>query len=200
MSKILVFMGSPRKGGNTDLLAEAFISGAQGAGADTQKFFLNAMKISPCIECGGCNETGECVIKDDMSNIYTLIADSDVIVVASPIFFYNITSATQALVERSQACWMAKYALKKGVLGGKKRKGFFISVGATSGKKLFEGASRVIRYFCDAVDADYQGALLYRGVDAKGAVKQHETALQESEELGRRVASGMDLSNLTIVK
>lgn len=200
MTKIVVFMGSPRKKGNTDLLADAFIKGAEAQGAECKKIYLNDREISPCIECGGCDKTGKCIVKDDMLEIYPLIEEADIVMVASPIFFYNITSATQALVERSQAMWIRKYVLKQKPVSDKKRTGFFISVGATRGKMLFDGACRVIRYFCDAIDVDYKGALLYRGLDAKGAVKEHETALSEAESFGRQAAAGGDLSKIPLVK
>jgi multimeric flavodoxin WrbA len=194
MSRIAVFMGSPRKKGNTDLLADSFIKGAEKAGARCEKVFLNSVRISPCLECGGCDKTGECVLRDDMTEIYPLISEADVVVVASPMFFYNITAATQALVERAQALWIRKYVLKQSPSARRKRNGFFISVGATRGRLLFDGACRVIRYFYDAIDVEYRGALLYRGLDAKGAVIEHMSALAEAEALGRAAGEGSELS------
>ncbi len=194
--EILSFMGSPRKGGNTDILLDALLGGAASEGARTTKIRLASKKISPCIECGGCDETGECILKDDMEEIYPAIARADILVLASPIFFYNITAYTQALVERSQACWISKYVLKKGALGGKKRKGIFLSVGATRGKMLFDGALRVVRYFFDALDADLAGSLLYRGIDKKGEIKKHPSALEDARSLGKALAAGKNLNEL----
>jgi len=197
--KIIGFMGSPRFGGNSDLLLDAFLKGAKSGGAETKKINLYGMKISPCIECGGCDETGVCVLKDDMTGLYEELAAADVVVVSSPMFFYNITSRTQALVERSQACWTGKYFLKRGLLGGKKRKGVFLSVGATKGKFLFEGALKVMKYFFDAIDGEFAVALLYRGVEAKGAIKDHPSALRQAEELGRVLAQEREASSLDYV-
>jgi multimeric flavodoxin WrbA len=199
MRKIVVFMGSPRKKGNTDLLVDAFVSGAERVGADVKKILLYEQKITPCIECGGCDKSGKCVLEDDMQGIYDLIKEADVVVVASPIFFYNITAVTQALVERAQAFWIGKYVLKQVPVGGRKREGLFVSVGATKGKMLFDGACRVMKYFFDAIDAEYRGELLYRGLDAKGAVAEHEHALKDARELGRRIASGDSLDDCPLV-
>jgi len=196
MTRILGFMGSPRAGGNTDILLDALLAGATAAGGHVEKTMLAGSRITPCLECGGCDETGECVLDDDMTPLYGRIAAADVIVVASPIFFYNITSHTQALVERSQAFWKGKYALKRGVLGGKRRRGVFLSLGATRGKLLFDGPLRVMRYFFDAIDAEFAGALLYRGIEAKGAVKEHPSALEEGRKLGGLLAECGDLSVL----
>lgn len=196
MVQILGFMGSPRLGGNTDRLLGALLAGAEGAGATVQRIPLVAKKITPCMECGGCDDTGVCVVEDDMTPLYGLIADADVVVVASPIFFYNITSRTQALVERSQAYWNRKYVLKKGPLGAKRRRGVFLSLGATKGKMLFDGVLRTMRYFFDAIDADFAGALLYRGIEFKGAIEEHPTALKDAWALGRLLAEGADLSGM----
>ena len=200
MADILVLNGSPRKNGNTDILTDTLLESALKHGAEAEKIRLTSIKIKPCLECGGCDETGECIIEDDMQELYEKIAAADALVVASPVFFYNITSTTQAMVERSQACWVRKYLLKQGPWGGKRRKGIFVSLGATKGKMLFDGILRVIRYFYDAVDADFHGALLYRGIEAKGAVKQNVQALDQMNELGRLLASDSDLSTFSALQ
>jgi len=195
--KILAFQGSPRLGGNTDILVDALIHGAITKGAEAEKINLIQKKITPCIECGQCDDTGICVIEDDMKPIYDKIKTSDVVVVASPIFFYNITAYTQALVERSQPCWIQKYVLKTGLYGGKKRKGIFLSLGATKGKKLFNGVIRVINYFFDAISTNFEGALLYRGIEKKGEIQKHLYALKEAEELGSLLAQNSNLSTFS---
>ncbi|QJA06753.1 flavodoxin family protein [Thermosulfurimonas marina] len=186
--RILAFNGSPRRGGNTDLLLAAFVQGAKDAGAEVRRFDLYQMDFQGCIECGGCDRTGECVLEDDLAPLYPELLAAEVIVLASPIFFYNLTSRTQALIERSQALWVRKYVLKN--LPEGRRQGLFLSLGATKGKKLFEGVQRVVRYFFDALGAEYQGGLFYRGVEKRGAIKEHPSALSEAEALGRAVAGG----------
>ncbi len=188
--KILAFQGSPRLGGNTDLLLSAFLEGAGEAGAEVEKIHLYRLNFKPCLECGECDTTGECVIPDDFQKIYPKIDAADVIVVASPIFFYNVTSYTQAMVERAQARWVKKYVLKKSPASGHDKRGIFLSLGATKGKKLFEGVQRVVRYFFDAVYARYEGGLFYRGIEKKGAIKEHPSALKEAYALGLSVGRG----------
>ena len=73
----------------------------------------------------------------------------------------------------------------------------FLSLGATRGKRLFEGVQLVVRYFFDAIDADSCGALLYRGIEEKGAIRAHPTALTEARELGVRLAKEKNLTDLT---
>ncbi len=193
--KIIGFMGSPRFGGNTELLLDALLTGASEAGAETEKVRLYAIKYSPCIECGGCDETGVCILKDDFTPLYEKITSADWVVVASPIFFYNISSRTQAVVERSQACWIKKYVLKQ-PLREHPAKGLFLSVGATKGKLLFDSVKRVMKYFFDAIGAEYVGGLLYRGVEKKGEIKEHPTALSDARAAGQLIAEGKPLDSL----
>lgn len=196
MPLITGFMGSPRMGGNTDILLDTLLAEAAAHGAETERVVLAGRDITPCIECGGCDETGVCVLNDGMTPLYEKIEDSDVVVLASPIFFYNITSFTQALVERAQACWIGKYRLKRGPYGGKMRRGIFLSIGASRGKLLFDGVLRVVRYFFDATDATFDGALLYRGIEKRGAIREHPAALKEARALGALLAEGKDLSGM----
>jgi len=187
-------MGSPRSHGNTDILLETILEEAKTHGAWTQKIMLASAGITPCLECGGCDETGRCVLTDGMTPIYGMLMDADYIVVASPMFFYNITSYTQALVERAQACWMAKYILKKDRDKIKLKQGIFVSVGATKGKNLFNGSLLVMKYFFDAIDADFSGAILYKGVEKKGAIKEHPSAIDDAKIIGRQMAQGAELT------
>ncbi len=192
--KICAFMGSPRFGGNTELLLNALLEGAEEAGAEIAKHRLYAMKFSPCIECGGCDETGVCILKDQFTPIYKEMEEAHWIVMASPIFFYNISSRAQAVVERSQACWVRKYVLKQELAGP--RRGLFLSVGATKGRLLFDGVKRVMRYFFDAVGAELSGCLLFRGVEKKGAIAHHPTALETARAVGRVMAQGGDIASV----
>ena len=185
--KVLGIMGSPRIKGNTDLLLEEALKGAQSQGAEIEKIVVDKLKIAPCKEYYGCLRDGDCVIRDDMDGIYPKLLEADRIIVASPIFFYGITAQVKALIDRSQAIWARKYVLKQ-KLSDKERKGAFIAVGATKGKQLFDGSILVIRYFFQAIDVSYVDELLIRGVDKRGEIKDQPTALSEAFELGKRLA------------
>jgi multimeric flavodoxin WrbA len=187
--KVLGLFGSPRRGGNTELLLEEALKGAKSEGAEVDRIYLPEYTITPCKECHGCDQTGNCVILDDMQKIYPKLLEADVIILASPIFFYGVTAWAKALIDRSQALWARKYLLKDPSLGkeGKKRKGFLISVGATKGQKVFEGAILTAKYFFDVLDAEYVGDLLFKGVEAKGDILKHQEALHQAFEAGRRL-------------
>jgi multimeric flavodoxin WrbA len=169
---------------------EEALKGAETEGARVERLYLSDFTITPCKECHGCDATGNCVILDDMKKIYPILLGADVILLASPIFFYGVTAWTKALIDRSQALWSRKYLLKDPSLGkeGKKRKGFFISVGATKGPRVFEGAILTVKYFFDVLNAEYAGELVFRGVEAKGDILKHPEALQQAFEAGRRLA------------
>jgi multimeric flavodoxin WrbA len=187
--KVLGLFGSPRKGGNTEILLEEALKGAEMEGAEVERLHLTAFTITPCKECHECDQTGNCVILDDMEKIYPKLLEADVIILASPIFFYGITAQAKALVDRCQALWAKKYLLKDPSLGkeSKRRKGFFISVGGTKGQRVFEGAILTAKYFFDVLNAEYKGELVFRGIDAKGDILKHPEALQQAFEAGRRL-------------
>jgi multimeric flavodoxin WrbA len=184
--KVLGIMGSPRIKGNTDLLLEAALKGAKSQGAEVEKIVVDKLKIAPCKEYLGCFKDGNCVIRDDMDEIYPKLLGADVVVIASPMFFYGVSSQAKALIDRCQALWARKHILKQSLPNGG-RKGAFIAVGATKGKRLFEGAILTVKYFFEAIGVEYADELLIRGVDARGEIKEHPIALSDAFELGKRV-------------
>ncbi len=197
-TKLLAFMGSPRKGGNTDTFLDAVIEAAKGHGADIQKVNLYKINFEPCIECGACDKDGKCPLKDDLSPLYSSIAIADCIIAASPIFFYNITAKTQALVERMQAFWVKKYVLKQAEVNKKKKDGIFIGIGATRGKSLFDGPILTMKYFFDAISCENKRAFLYRGIEKRAEVKGHKDIMEEAETIGKRLALNLSLNDIGI--
>jgi multimeric flavodoxin WrbA len=185
--RVLGIMGSPRIGGNTDLLLDGALSGARSQGADVEKLVVDRLNISPCREYYGCLEDGNCVIRDDMDGLYAKLLEADGIVLASPMFFYGITAQLKALIDRSQALWARKHILKQNWPGAG-RKGAFIAVGATKGEKLFDGSIATVKYFFKTIGVEYAEELLIRGVDQKGDIQKHPSALKDAFELGQRLA------------
>lgn len=185
--KVLGIQGSPRINGNTDLLLGAALNGAKEEEAEIEKIVVDKLNIQPCKEYYGCLKDGNCVIRDDMDQIYPKLIQADIVIIASPMFFYGITSQLKALIDRCQAIWARKYILKQTV-GHQGRKCAFIGVGATKGKQLFDGAILTIKYFCKAIDSEYVGELLVRGIDKKGEIKERPATLQDAYFLGKKLA------------
>ena len=194
--RVLGLFGSPRRGGNTEILLEEALKGAEKEGAKVERLYLSDFTITPCKVCHGCDRTGDCVILDDMQKVYPRLLESDVVILASPIFFYGVTAWAKALIDRSQAFWARKYLLKDPSLGkgGKRRKGFFISVGATKGPRVFDGAVLTVKYFFDVLNAEYVGELIFRGVEAKGDILNHPEAVQQASEVGKKLVSDLKKS------
>lgn len=186
MAKILALYGSPRRRGNTSLLLQKAVQGAREAGDEVDEVILRELKMSPCLEIYGCKETGRCVIQDDFQKLYDQILSCDGIMLASPIFFYAVSAHTKILMDRCQSLWVKRYWLEKGSHEKKepKRKALFISVGATKGKKLFDGVLLSVRYFLDAIDMELWQALLYRGLDFEGDILKHPEYLEEAYQAG----------------
>ena len=189
MADIIALYGSPRRKGNTSLLLRRAVQGAREAGSDVEEIVLRDKKISPCLEIYGCKKTGRCVIQDDFQDFYDKISAAQGIMLASPIFFYTVSAHTKILMDRCQSLWIKKYWLEKTPYGDKhfSRKGLFISVGATKGKKLFEGPLLTVRYFFDALDAELWRSLLYRGLDLEGDVTKHPEYLEEAYNAGKKL-------------
>jgi multimeric flavodoxin WrbA len=128
--KVLGLAGSPRRGGNTDLLLAEVMKGAKSKGAGVKTIVLNDLKISPCQHCDACFEAGVCKVKDDMQTVYREMEKADRIVLASPVQFMGVSAQAKAMIDRCQALWARKYILKQPPLGDRRpRKGLFIAVG-----------------------------------------------------------------------
>jgi multimeric flavodoxin WrbA len=188
MNLVAVY-GSPRKNGNTDLMMDAFLSGASEIGnLQVEKIHVRELNISGCLGCGGCDEKGVCMQRDDMDRVYPLLEAADRIVVASPIYFYGLTGQLKLLIDRSQAPFMGN--LKKKAMGDvsgseRSRSGFLLSAGATRGKRLFECAIMTAKYFFDALGLGYSGELCAREIDKRGDIKLHPTVLEDCRKAGR---------------
>ncbi|WP_245589147.1 flavodoxin family protein [Desulfatirhabdium butyrativorans] len=188
--KIAAIFGSPRRNGNTAALLNKAVSGATDAGAEVTSIVLRDLRMSPCLEIYGCRKNGRCVIEDDFHAVSDLLLASDGIMLASPIFFYTVSSHTKILMDRCQSLWVKKYWIEKQPFQQKedKRKGLFISAGATQGKKLFDGVLLTVKYFFDAIDTRLDQALCYRGLDFEGDVLKYPAYLDEAYQAGGKLA------------
>ncbi len=190
---ILALNGSPRKNGNTELLLDWLLKGAQSHGADIVKLDVCRMKISPCIGCGKCEREGMCSLDDEMSRVYPLLEKTHHVVVATPVYFYGVTAQLKALIDRCQVLWSRKYVL--GIpapltVDGRRRKGHLLAIAGSRGKRVFEGVILTTRIFFDALNVELGETLLARGIDKRGAILQEEDLMRKSWELGERLAQG----------
>lgn len=183
---ILAIYGSPRRRGNTAMLLDRALAGALQGGGAVEKIVLRDLKMSPCLEIYGCKQNGRCAIQDDFQQLYDRLLACRGLMLASPIFFYTVSAHTKILMDRCQSLWVKKYWLDKAPVQPKSftRKGLFLSVGATQGKRLFDGVLLTVRYFFDVLDMELWRSLLYRGLDFEGDVLKHPAYLEEAYRAG----------------
>jgi multimeric flavodoxin WrbA len=189
---VLGLQGSPRKKGNTEILLDMFMAEMAGQGFDTQVIDVCRRNIEPCKELTVCEKKGICPIHDDMeTEIYGLLRKADIIIAASPVFFYNVTAQLKALIDRCQTLWARKYMLKLNDPGHRTRRGYLLAVGATSGKQLFDGLQLTAKYFFDAVAADFKGSLTYRRMESRGQIKSHPTVQADVAQAAAQLTEGL---------
>lgn len=175
MSNIVVLVGSMRKGGNTDLLAQAFAEGARKAN-NVEIISVRDYKVNPCIGCNSCftREKHECFQTDDMIEIYDKLKIADIVVIASPVYFYGISAELKAIVDRLHTPMRNEFNIRKLAL---------MLVGAASLPNLFDAIKVQYQLVLDFFHLENLGMVLVRGVKDKGDIRGN-IALKEAYELG----------------
>ena len=161
--KVLILSGSPRKGGNSDILCDQFAQGAQEAGNEVEKIRVAAKKVAPCSACYYCRDHGgECAHKDDMAEILQKMIDADVLVLASPVYFYSIDAQLKAVIDRTVARWLEV----------KKKELYYIVTMADEEKSSADITLACFRGYADCVEgAVEKGVIIGSGVYEPGTVK-----------------------------
>lgn len=188
--QMVIALGSPRINGNSETLARAVAEGVEKNGGTVEYLRLNKLSIRPCQGCGGCDKSGVCVLKDDMTPIYDQLDRADRLLVVSPIYFYNVSAQTKIFIDRIQARWARRYNLKERFREGEGRRGYLLATAATRGQKLFESSELVVRYMLDALDMKCGESLLVSGVDERGAAKAQQEELDRAKAFGEKIATG----------
>ncbi len=190
---VIGLQGSPKKNGSSDFLLKRFLGEVEKMGVEVQMLDIPRMNIRPCIGCGHCEKKGFCVIDDDdmATSVYPLLRKAQVVVAASPVFFYSVTSQLKALIDRTQALWSRKYRFHLSDPLSTTRKGFFLSMGGSRGKKLFDGIHLVATYFFDAIDADVSGSLTYPGIETAADFQKKPDLNQEISKTAHALMSSL---------
>jgi multimeric flavodoxin WrbA len=193
MIEIAAVFGSPRRKGNTSTLLNHAVAGARDAGARVSEIVLRDLKMSPCLEIYGCKKSGTCVIKDDFKGVESLLQRTDGLMLASPIFFYSVSAHTKILMDRCNSLWVKKYWIDKTPFGPRHypKKGLFISVGSTKGKRLFDGARLSVKYFMDALDMELWKSLVFREIETEGQIAEHPAFLESAYESGQALVRAL---------
>lgn len=179
MSKtILILSGSPRKHGNSDVLCDEFAKGAIEAGNKVEKVFLRNKKIGYCTACYYCRDhEGICAIKDDMTHILELMHQADVIVLASPVYFYSIDAQMKTVIDRTVAQW-TKIMNKEF---------YYIMTCAEENSSAMDCTLECFRGLAICLNGSQEKGVIYgTGVYEAGSVKTKHT-MQETYEMGKNV-------------
>ncbi|MGM9661857.1 MAG: flavodoxin family protein [Oscillospiraceae bacterium] len=175
--KVLILSGSPRKGGNSDLLCDEFMRGAREAGHQVEKIRVAEKEIGFCRGCYACRGTGRCAIGDDMAEVLQKMIDADVLVLASPVYFYAIDAQLKALIDRSVARWTEV----------RDKEFYYIMTAADSDTASMETTLACFRGYADCVEgAREMGVIRGTGVYEKGEVKGTKF-MAEAYEMGKAV-------------
>lgn len=178
MSKnVLVISGSPRKGGNSDTLCDEFIKGAEEKGNKVEKISLRDKKINFCTGCYACKNTGNCIQKDDMSEILDKMMAADVIVMATPVYFYTMNGQMKTLIDRTVPKYMKM--TNKDI--------YFIATAADGRKQALDKTIEGFRGFTDCYEGFVEKGIIYAtGVWNIGDVKGSDYMTQ-AYEMGKTV-------------
>ncbi len=112
MKRVIVISTSLRRGSNSDMLADKFVEGAKAAGNDVEKISLAGKEIKFCVGCMGCQRLGKCVIKDDVNDIMAKVLEADVVVWATPIYYYEMSGQMKTLIDRMNAMYSQDYKFR----------------------------------------------------------------------------------------
>ncbi len=184
MKHILIVNGSPRKKGNSVILAEQVMLGAREAGAQVEIFFLHNMSIQPCNACDACQETQDCTIQDDMQILYPKLRRADAIVIASPIYWFTISAQTKLFIDR----WYALQGPQGNALAGKQI-GIVLTYGDTD--PFTSGAVNAIRTFqdmCRYIEANVAG-IVYGSATKEGEIQNQPSLLEKAYQLGQKLGA-----------
>lgn len=175
MSKIVVLVGSMRKDGNTELLAQAFMEGAS-KNNDVELVSVADYKVNPCVGCNSCfiRKDNTCFQNDDMGVIYEKLRTADIVVIASPVYFYGISAQLKTIIDRLHTPMRNEFHIKKLAL---------LLVGAASLPNLFDPIKLQYQMVLDFFHLENIGMVLVRGVKEKGDIVGNE-ALNKAFELG----------------
>ncbi len=184
-TKVMIAVGSPRKRGNSSTLAAQVAAGAKAGGAQVETFYLHGMNIKPCTACDGCRKKThvDCVIKDDMQMLYPKLRSADVIVIASPIYWFTFSAQTKLFIDR----WYGLGSAEGYALAGKK---FALLLSYADADPFLSGAVNALRTFQDAlrfIEAELVG-MVYGSASKAGEISKNKALMDEAYKLGQKIA------------
>lgn len=179
--RVLILSASPRRGGNSETLADAFAKGAREAGHEVHKVCLYDKQIGFCKGCLGCQRTLQCVQRDDMDGILEQMQCADAIVFATPIYFYEMSGQMKTLLDRTNPLFPAEYAF---------REVYLLAAAADGDGRAMDGAVKGLEGWIACFDkARLAGVVRGAGADGMGQIAKNPAALDAAYQMGQTLGA-----------
>ena len=176
--KVLILSSSPRKGGNSEVLASIFAKGAQEAGNQVETVYLRELQYGFCKGCLACQKLGHCVIKDDAVEIAAKMHDADVLVFATPVYYYSVSGQLKTMLDRANPLFGTDYAFTKVYL---------LATAAEDESETVEGTVKAVQGWVDCFDrCELAGTVFAGGVTDVGEIAGHP-ALEKAHQMGKKI-------------
>jgi multimeric flavodoxin WrbA len=183
--KILAIRGSARRGGNSDTILDAALEVWRAAACRVETLVARELDITPCLSCGGCWNTGRCVVGDAMQDLYPKFMDCDHIVVASPVYFTSLPGHLKVLIDRFQPYWVRAFRLD----GAPKRRrtGMFLCIGAMDRDKFFQASRTIVASWMITLNMKCAVARFFTGLDARDDIDGRPDYLEQARAVAREL-------------
>lgn len=176
---VLIISSSLRSGSNSELLAKAAMAGATAAGHEVRWLSLKGKAIGFCKGCLACQNTGKCVIQDDMNDMIEQVRDADVIIFATPVYYYGVSGQLKTFLDRCNPLYIADY---------KFREVYLVTASAEDGEKVYQTTKAGIQGWVDCFPkAKLTGVLSGGGVNNPKEVTFRSELLAEANSLGKSI-------------
>lgn len=176
--KVFIVSSTMRKNGNSELLADEFAKGAAAAGNEVDKISLRDIQLKFCIGCLACQKSGKCVHNDGMTEIYSRVQNADVLVFATPVYYYEMSGQLKTFIDRLNPLFLKSNTFKKVYL---------LASSADTSKSAMEGAIKGVQGFIDCFEGVSLGGVVYGvGAEAAGDIK-NTPAMKQAYEMGKNV-------------
>ena len=184
MATILAVAASARRKGNSDTLLEKALEPAREAGHEIQTVIPRQLSITPCRSCNACWETGQCVVNDEMQQLYEDFCTADRVAIASPTYFTSLPGHFKVMIDRFQCFWVRTYRLKKPPQP--RRTGMFLSIAAMDKERYYRCCRTTVRTWLSTLNIECTVERFYSGLDAKDDIQEREDYMEDARDAGRQ--------------
>ncbi|MBP5475351.1 MAG: flavodoxin family protein [Methanomicrobium sp.] len=197
MVKVTAIIGSPKHLGNTEKLKDCFLKGAESAGAEITKVMLKKLKYKSCMGCNKCHETGRCVMKDDLTQVFEdIVTGCDILVLSSPIYSMTVTAEMKGFIDRGQYLWARRFRTNETEYSEEHLKthiGVFISTAGMDMPTVFDSAYPTVRALFNDAGFTYSENITAAAMDKYGGIGGRPDIMNAAEELGKKLCLSGDL-------